>query len=78
MEVLDLAEVAKLVLDGLLVGLFVHVGDQDDPSLDGADRGRLGMSLHGGDLAWVGGGLLGRDRLVEFHLVGHCCFLLSG
>lgn len=77
-HVADLAKLAELVVDGLLVGLLVHVGGHDDPALDGAHGSRLGVRLHGGQLGGagvvVGAGGVGTllDGLVDFHFVrGH-------
>ena len=79
-QVLNLAVVAELVVDGLLVGLLVHVGHHDDPALDGAHRRRLGVRLHVADLGLGRGrGRAAADgaRVVDVHLnVGHCCCLL--
>jgi hypothetical protein len=73
-QVLDLAVLAKGVVDGLLVGLLVHIGHDDDPALDGAHGRRLGLRLHVVDLGLGGGGRLGRAGLVDVHLyVGHGC-----
>lgn len=79
MQVLDLAVLAKHILDGLLVGLLVDVCDHDDPALDGADGGRATMGLHLGFVAHrsgtaggssLGGG--GGGGVVDFHFhVGH-------
>ena len=75
MQVLDLAVLAEHVVDGLLVGLLVDAGDDDDPALDGADGRCAAVGLHvlvaaaGGTSIGGGGGLLG---LVDLHLnVGH-------
>ena len=64
-QVLDLAILGKLVVDGLLVRLFVHVGHHDDPALDGPHRRRFSVRLH---VAHFGLRLRGRRRLVHIHL----------
>lgn len=75
-QVLNLAVLAELVLDGLLVGLLVDVGDHYDPALDGADGGGAAVGLHLGLVAGgraaccLGGG--GGGGVVDFHFyVGH-------
>jgi hypothetical protein len=73
MQVLDLAKVGKLVVQGLLVGLLMHVRHHDDPALDGAHRRRAAMRLHVADVG-LGrriAGLGARDVNVHLH-VGHC------
>jgi hypothetical protein len=73
-QVLDGAVLAKHVLQVLLGGLLVHVGDNDDPALDGAHGGCAGV---GARIAGLGVrrrllGLLGLLRRVDVHLgVGH-------
>jgi hypothetical protein len=68
-EVLDLAVVAKLILQGLLVGLLVHIGDHYDPALDRTDGCGICVRLHVPNLG-LGG--LGGAGLVHLHLnVGH-------
>lgn len=80
MQILDLAKLAKLVLDGFLIGLLVYVGHHDDPAFDGAHGSRLGVGLHGRDLGGVGVGAAGgssilllrrEGRIVDFHVVTH-------
>lgn len=69
-QVLDLAVLAKLVVYGLLVGLLVYVGDDDDPALDGAHGSRFAVGLHVVDFCLRRDG---RDGLVDIHFyVGHC------
>lgn len=70
MHVLDLAILPKYILQRLLVGLLVNVGDDNDPTLDGADGCGFGMGLHVGLIARGGWG--GRRVDVDIHLyVGH-------
>jgi hypothetical protein len=74
MKILDLAVLAKLVLYGLLVRLLVHVGHHYDPALDGANCGRLGVSLHVDSVGAAPGAPVAARRggLVNIHLcVGH-------
>lgn len=72
-QVLDLAVLAKGVVNCLLVDLLVQVRHDDDPALYGAHGGRLGVRHHVVDLC-LGG--LGRAGLVDVHLhVGHDCLL---
>lgn len=77
MQILDLAILAKCVLNGFLVGFLVDVGDNDDPALDGAHSGRFEKRLHVVNLcrrrARARGCARG-DGLVNVHLyVGHDC-----
>lgn len=46
MQVLDLAVLAKQILYGFLVGLLMHIGNDDDPTFDGADGGGARVGLH--------------------------------
>lgn len=77
MQVLDLAILAKGVLNGLLVGFLVNVGDDDNPSLDGTHGGRFEKRLHVVNLCRSGAGAGGSargGRLVDVHLyIGHGC-----
>lgn len=69
-HVLDLAVLSKNILQRLLVGLLVDVGDDNDPALDGPDGCGFGMGLHVGLVARGGRG--GRRLDVDIHLyVGH-------
>lgn len=77
-QVLDLAVLAKLVVDSLLVGLLVHIGHNDDPALDGAHGGRFAVGLHVVEFCLRRDG---RDGLVDVHfyvshgvVVGRCCW----
>lgn len=75
MQVLNGAVFAKHVLQVLLGGLLVDVGDDDDPAFDGADGSRAGG---GGRVAGFGGGR-GALGLVNVHLgVGHDCGVCVG
>lgn len=68
-QVLDLAVFAKFVVYGLLVGLLVHVGHDNNPALDGTHGGRFAVGLHVVDFC-LGGHR--RDGLVDVHFyVGH-------
>lgn len=75
MQILDLAILAKRVLNGFLVGFLVNVGDNDDPALDGAHRGRFEQRLHVVHLCRRGASARSSARgggLVDVHLyVGH-------
>lgn len=72
-QVLNLAVLAKGVVDCLLVDLLVQVCHDDDPALYGAHGGCLGVRHHVVDLC-LGG--LGRAGLVDVHLhVGHDCLV---
>lgn len=46
MQILDLSEVRKLVIQILLAGFLVNVRDDDDPAFDRADGGRIGVGGH--------------------------------
>lgn len=74
MQIFDLTKIRKLIRDILLAGLFMHICDNDDPSLDRADGRCAGESLEGCRVqGWCGGG--GWD--VDVHLcVGHVCGLI--
>ena len=68
-QVLDLAVVAKHLLEVLLAGFLVDVGHEDDPAFDGSDCYRTGRCayLGGGAAVVVGWGL------IDIHLcVRHC------
>ena len=45
-QVLDLSEVRKLVVQVLLTSFFVYVCDDDDPAFNGADGGRIRVGGH--------------------------------
>lgn len=55
MQVLDLAEIRKFIVQVLLARLFVYIGYDNDPAFDGAYRSCVGVSLHRGGLAFAGG-----------------------
>ncbi len=46
MQILDFTKVRKLVVQVLLASLLVHVCGDDDPALDRADCGRVGVGGH--------------------------------
>ena len=45
MDVLDLSELGKLVVDVVLLGLLVNARHKEDPALYGALRSRLPLAL---------------------------------
>jgi hypothetical protein len=70
-QVLDGAELAKHVLQVLLGRLLMHVGDDDDPALDGTHGGCAGLGARVAGLGVRRRGLLLLGR-VDVHLrVGH-------
>lgn len=69
-HVFDLAILSKNILQRLLVCLFVDIGDDNDPTLDGADGRSFRMGLHVGLVARGRRG--GRRVDVDIHFyVGH-------
>jgi hypothetical protein len=70
-QVLDGAVLAKHVLQVLLGRLLMHVGDDDDPALDGTHGGRAGLGARVAGLGVRRRGFLLLGR-VDVHLrVGH-------
>ena len=74
-QVLDLAVLAKQLLEVFFAGFFVHVGHEDDPAFDGAHGDGAGRGtrfarrgLSGGAIGGVGGRLR-----VDVHFIGSHC-----
>lgn len=70
-QILDLPKVREQIVEILLAGFFMDIGDDDDPAFNGADGSCAGLGGHRGVFGVVLGGGCGRIDVYFHFYVGH-------